>query len=269
MKQGLYSSLPFETYRKLPFLNNSLASEMLKSPAHCLYRMTHKSKMTEPQRLGRNVHSLLLDKNPQLIAKPTRRYTRDFLSTADESKRGDDPLARKIAEAVRKNKTAASILKSATHKEATIVWEHATGQMLKARIDILNLKENYFSEVKTTRDASPEAFRRDVYKYGYHRGGAMYRAAMESLGVRCDGMIVIVVETVAPYAVALYEIEPETLDLGWRQLEPLIEQFAQCKAENHFPGYGDAIEPLRLPPWAVKQLERDADNYQPEQPEEY
>lgn len=266
MKQGLYSSLPFETYKKLPFLNNSLASEMLRSPAHCFYKMTHKGRTTEAQRLGRNVHSLLLDKKPTLIAKPTRQYGRDFLSASD-LKKGDDPIARKIAESVRGNKVAASILQSATHKEATIVWEHATGQMLKARLDVLDLKKNYFADVKTTRDASAEAFRRDLYKYGYHRQGAMYRAAMESLGVRCDGMIAIVVETIAPYAVALYEIEPETLDLGWRQLEPLIEQFAHCKAENDFPGYDTAPQRLTLPGWAIKQIEEQADSYQPEQPE--
>ena len=45
---------------------------------------------------------------------------------------------------------------------------------VRVRPDCLNRVEGFISDVKTCQDNSPNAFKRDVYKYAYHLQAAFY-----------------------------------------------------------------------------------------------
>ena len=57
-------------------------------------------------------------------------------------------------------------------------------------------------------------------------------------------------ETSAPYAVAVYEIHPDALDLGVGMMNDALGLIAQCEDAGEWPGYAPEVQCLNLPPWA-------------------
>ena len=82
---------------------------------------------------------------------------------------------------------------------------------VRIRPDVLNRVENFISDVKTCQDNSPIAFRRDVYKYGYHLQCAFYS---DMLGVPAENFRFIAVETNWPFSVEVYALSDEMIQQG-------------------------------------------------------
>lgn len=82
---------------------------------------------------------------------------------------------------------------------------------VRVRPDVINRVEDYISDVKTCQDNSPIAFKRDVYKYGYHLQAAFY---MDMLGI--NNFKFIAVESNYPFSVEVYTLSDEFLDQGRR-----------------------------------------------------
>ena len=82
---------------------------------------------------------------------------------------------------------------------------------VRIRPDVLNRVENFISDVKTCQDNSPVAFRRDVYKYGYHLQCAFYS---DMLGVPAENFRFIAVETNWPFYVEVYALSDEMIQQG-------------------------------------------------------
>jgi exodeoxyribonuclease VIII len=83
------------------------------------------------------------------------------------------------------------------------------GLDVRVRPDCLNRVENFISDVKTCQDNAPMAFRRDVYKYGYHLQAAFY---CDMLGI--DNFKFIAVETNYPFSVEVYTLSDEMIEQG-------------------------------------------------------
>ncbi len=83
------------------------------------------------------------------------------------------------------------------------------GLDVRVRPDCLNRVEGFISDVKTCQDNAPIAFRRDVYKYGYHLQAAFY---MDICGV--DSFKFIAVETNYPFSVEVYTLSDEMIEQG-------------------------------------------------------
>ena len=82
---------------------------------------------------------------------------------------------------------------------------------VRVRPDVLNRVENFISDVKTCQDNSPNAFKRDVYKYGYHLQCAFYS---DMLGVPAENFRFIAVETNYPFSVEVYGLSTEMIEQG-------------------------------------------------------
>ena len=82
---------------------------------------------------------------------------------------------------------------------------------VRIRPDVLNRIENFISDVKTCQDNSPSAFKRDVYKYGYHLQCAFYS---DMLGIPAENFRFIAVETNYPFSVEVYGLSDEMINQG-------------------------------------------------------
>jgi exodeoxyribonuclease VIII len=60
----------------------------------------------------------------------------------------------------------------------------------------------------------------------------------------------IAVEVAPPFAVAVYEIHPDALDLGVAAMNDALDLIARCEDEGVWPGYEAQITALNLPAWA-------------------
>ena len=163
----------------------------------------------------------------------------------------DFDKALRIADAVLKHPAAAAVMAMKIHTEFTRIWrDSATDVLSKGRMDLV-CEQGIIGDLKTTEDASREAFERSIFDYGYWIQAPWYIDAMGA----CD-FVVIAVEKEAPFAVAVYRILDDVIDLGREEIARLMPRWAECERSGKWPGYSTEPEDVGIPAWAEKRLER-------------
>lgn len=116
-------------------------------------------------------------------------------------------------------------------------------------------------DYKTADDASQAAFERACAAYGYHIQDAWYREGLRQTEIADDaGFVFVVQEKKPPYLVNVFQLEPDHVDLGRRQMRRAIETYADCVIKKDWPGYGGGLTTVRLPGYAVKRIEATLDD---------
>lgn len=112
-------------------------------------------------------------------------------------------------------------------------------------------------DMKTTLDASSDAFQRSIHTFGYHVQAAMYAHGFEVItGTPLRDFLFLTVEKTPPFAVAVYRLDADALPAGWRLYRRARTTWARCMERDHWPAYSNHVEAISLPPWAL--------NHQPE-----
>lgn len=261
---GLYADIPFEKYLSGPGVSKHGLDLIARSPLHYIAR---EDTDTKSLRVGRALHCAVLE--PERFAKDyaplitvdrrTKEGKAQWKAYMDENQ-GKILLAPEehkktlaMAESVHTHPAAASLL-TGGHREITAYWEDKeTGLACRARPDYLNDEMTLVADLKTCASAAPGAFSKAVNNYRYHVQDSWYRDGLKALGCPVEHFVFICVENTQPYAVACYVLEPAAVDLGRELYRRDIKTYATCQQENHWPGYSDDIEQLRLPSWAYKQ----------------
>jgi hypothetical protein len=107
------------------------------------------------------------------------------------------------------------------------------------------------ADVKTTEDARPDAFRKSVANYGYHRQDAFYRGGLSAIGASAQHFVFVVVEKTPPHAVAIYALDQDAVSRGFNSVQADMRRLAECMRSGEFPGYDASIQTLSVPPWAA------------------
>jgi PDDEXK-like domain of unknown function (DUF3799) len=124
----------------------------------------------------------------------------------------------------------------------------------KVRWDIRN--RGGLADVKTCQDASADAFARDCATYMYHVQNAHYFAGAEAvLNETPRFFIFIAVESDEPFAVKCYALPPDVIRYASGRMDLALERYAKARESGKFPGYGDTIDVLPFPRWALKYNE--------------
>lgn len=101
-----------------------------------------------------------------------------------------------------------------------IVAREVHGVPMKIKLDGVNFGE-FFLDVKTTKDpVSKFNFKYTFKKLGYHRQMALYSKVSQLKSVW-----MLVVEKNYPYSVGLFEIDEQTLALGWQEVYPDLMEY--------------------------------------------
>lgn len=136
--------------------------------------------------------------------------------------------------------------------ELTVRWKDAaSGIECKSRADYYVSGLSMVVDVKTALDASAEAFRRVIYQRRYHVQDAMYRAGFAAAGSAIEHFVFLAVEKEPPYAVALYTLDHEGVEAGYKAAAADLQRLAGCLSSDSFPGYPTEIQTVTLPPWAA------------------
>lgn len=108
-------------------------------------------------------------------------------------------------------------------------------------------------DLKSTKDASPEAFSRSVWTYGYHRQAAWYSAGWEHAGGgQVAAFVFGAVSGEYPFIAQGYMLDDDAMARGAAECRRLTALYAKCCAANDWPGYSRlGIEMLSLPKWAA------------------
>jgi exodeoxyribonuclease VIII len=162
-------------------------------------------------------------------------------------------LATRLRDKVHGNKTAAQLLQIGKAEETVFFDDPESGAKCKMRADFLTA-DGIIVDLKTTMDASAEAFGRSAVKYRYHVQSAFYSHGYElDRGYAPEAFVFIAVETTYPYEVAIYHADDNVIALGRDTFMPELHRYAACVRTGKWPGYGDLIQLLQLPGWAFKR----------------
>jgi len=113
-------------------------------------------------------------------------------------------------------------------------------------------------DLKTTIDASPDAFLKSCGSYNYYIQDAFYTDAMKSANLEVNDFIFIAVEKKPPYMVGAYRLGEPERDLGREHYRKLLNRYKTCKNNNDWgsneysdintvTGEKDYIQTLTLP----------------------
>jgi hypothetical protein len=263
-KPGFYD-LDEDTYHRDDALTKRLgrslsasgAKTLLKSPARFEYERRHPKASTESMDVGSVAHHLILHRGGRLVVvdaydwrKPANQQLRDNgrAQGVVVVHRGQLRAAAAMARAVRRHELAGAILSQGKPEQSAYWIDKATGVTLRARIDWL--RDDAIVDVKTTADASPEAFAKSCANYGYRESAAHYRAAVHALTGRWLPFVLIAVETAPPHLVAVYRFDADDLAWGAARMRTAIDAYAEHESAGVWPGYSPEIEVLSMPRWA-------------------
>lgn len=272
MKPGRYPSLSNEDYHgHKGSYSRSALMEFKKSPYHywCKYLDpgAPKQEMSQAMKFGAAFHMYILEYDlflqtyaiePEtVLLKDVGRELYELFKTLKNQIKecgkltiSDDEWAtmKMMHNAIHKNDEALQLIYGATY-EQSLFWEDPeSGLLLKARPDIMH--SNMIVDLKTCNDASPEAYQRAMVTGGYHVQGAMIREGWKVLtGEVINTVINICIEKTYPYAIGIYIIDEEALDVGEFEFKRLALNLKSALDTNTYECY--TPQTIGLPRWAL------------------
>jgi hypothetical protein len=250
----------YAEYARINAINWSTLREIGRSPLHYRYLLEHGRADTATLALGRAVHTAVLEPErfglEYVVFGGPRRAGKEWeaFKTANEGvtilKADEYAEAVAMRDAVHRHKGAMSYLVGGA-AEQTVTWtERINGMDLacKARPDYLG---RAIADLKTSKDAGASAFGRTAARFGYHCQLAWYRRGVRAaLGRELD-MVLVAVESAAPYDVAVYRVTEDQMYAADDAINDLLLQVAACRRSDRWPGAQEEEGPLELPSWAL------------------
>jgi exodeoxyribonuclease VIII len=268
---GIVEGMDATTYHAVDACSASRLKAMRRSPAHCKWEMEN-PKESEAMEFGAALHCFVLEtgKFPgryHIVPSELRRGTKVWREAEELRpgktllKAGDFNAITTMTEAIARCPAAYALLNCNGRNEVSGFWEDdATGIACKMRADRLAELPAYGTlcvDVKTTEDASPEAFSASINRYGYALQGAFYLHGLAKLGVPCDGFVIVAVEKSPPFGVGVYLLDDESMDHGRAEFVRLMERYAECVKTGEWPCYSPDIQQIGLPGWALKRRDNE------------
>jgi exodeoxyribonuclease VIII len=227
---------------------------MALSPAHYLSACQDGFEETISMKLGSGTHAMLLGK-PWCVFTGKVRNGKVWDAFAEEhadefilNQREADE-AQRMRDSVLRCEDARALLEGLEF-EVEMHWTHELqGRACRSTVDGINLSR--VVELKSTRTAHPERFKRDAFFRYYHAQLAWYQDAAASCNANAllgfgapKEAFIIAVENKAPYAVSCFELTPRLLEQGRAQCRGWLERVIQCERANVWPAYCDSIVPF-------------------------
>ena len=244
-----------------------------KSPAHFYARYLDPNRETSAptpaMRLGSLTHSFVLEYdtffNNYVIAPELNKRTNDgkaAWAAFEQANAGKTVItldeydhAKKIRDAVMAHPAAAMLLKKGKSEQVFHFTEPKTGVHCKIKPDFLSEDTGFIVDLKTTTDASAKEFGRSAFNYRYHVQGAFYGDGIYyATNQQVKGFVFIAVEKDPPFAVAVYYLDQQAIELGREAYLNDLETYKKCVQTGAWPAYGYEVTPLLIPDWAFKKL---------------
>lgn len=227
-------------YRSHPAISSTDVKKVFLSS---VYHWAHtKTPKTPAMEFGSAVHDLILEGGNNTICGPeTRRGNAWKIVVAENEGKIVLPEAEydkafSLAVAVKKRHKE---LQVDAITEACFFAEHENGLSLKCKPDRYFPKHHILMDVKTTTDASSN-FIREIYKYRYDIQAAFYKYVVDkSQNTEIDVFRFIAIEKEYPYASNVFDLTPEALEVGKRDMEVALKEMHFC---NLNPTYDDLIK---------------------------
>lgn len=273
-KPGVYD-LPPEIYFADPVPGGSLSQSGAKLllppsvPAKFKYDRDHPSPPSTDQNFGKAAHKIALGTGPELVLIDADNYR---TKAAQEAKRealaeGNIPLlpdeyddAQAMVAALVEHPLAGELFRPGRGKpeQALFRQDPQTGVWLRSLLDWLpdpTGSRMVLPDYKTAASADDESLEREIYRWGYYLQGAFYSDMVLGLGLAEEVVFVLVVqEKTPPYLVRVVQLDATNIRLGRQQYRRAIDTYAECSANDHWPGYPAEVELIGVPRYIEQRL---------------
>ena len=235
-------------YADTKYISNSMLGLLKKSPKELARYFNGHKETTNAMTFGRAFHLSILepekfsDKVAIWEGKTKRGNAWDEFSSANKE-RGRDIIStvefeciKGMEDVITSNEDIVEVLfgegRGNFRTEVPMVWQDSLSSVLcKGKVDVLR-NDGIIVDIKTTQDASFEAFRRSAYKYGYNRQSAFYVD-----GFNAKGFVFIVIEKKAPYNVGVYECSEEFIESGRVEYLDLLMRYRNYFTDADLENY--------------------------------
>ena len=246
--------------------SSTLKTVVRKSPAHARADLDSPKADTPALALGRAVHARLLEPDTFLerfaIGPKVDRRTKAgkeawaaFLEDYPGASilAGEDAATLEgIAASIEAHPLARHAIRDGQAEVSGWFTDPETGVHCRIRPDYLRAADGIMVDLKTTLDASPDAFQRSIHSFGYATQAALYAQGHEAItGEPLRDFLFLAVEKARPFAVGLYRLDETALEVGRQHVRRALRTWADCLESGRWPGYSDRIESISLPVWAI------------------
>ncbi len=265
-------SMPWEEYKAFPALNCSTIVKGQTSMLHLKHQWDHGFKSTDAMQWGRLVHCLLFEPAevetmywPWKGVRRGKAYDECCIRAevaGAEVVREDGAYsmatALEAAQGFLRNSRVHELIAAGQAEQTVLTPED--GFQCKGRLDWVSTSEHILTDLKTTAEIEGELFGKTFFRFHYDIKLGMYRRWLNSVTNDQWPVEVIVMESSAPYDVAVVPVPDAVLDAGVEKGLALIAKVRHANEVDEWPGVAnDQPMPLVVPYWAMAD-ETEQDN---------
>jgi hypothetical protein len=256
----------------VPSLNNTVAQILLDcSPrkawfSHPRLNPAFKEINDDKFDLGKVAHSFFLEGDTSRVvvveandwrtnkAKEEREAARAAGKTALLARHHADVLA--MVEAAQKFVAESEIAEYWHDAESELTAICNEGNVwLRSRLDRVTKNRRLIIDYKSTTDAAPEAFSRQIVRMGYHIQEAFYRRVVRNLGNTGPRFVFIAQSCEPPYECSLHGCHTTLQEIADAQVERAIQLWRECLAKKQWPSHGGRIHWTTPPTYMLQEHE--------------
>lgn len=260
-------------YRAHPAISRSELWRLNDSPQKFLWHKEHPEEPTPALLFGQFLHCALLEPDSLLeryanmpaIDRRTKEGKEEykiFLSYAAGRTIVTPDIVENvwgIVDAINAEPMAVKLLVG-EHEKPFFWVDEMTGEECKCRVDVWNTRfsQPIIVDIKTTQNASTDAFMKSAIKYGYDFQAAMYSEGVRKVTGKEPLFVFIAVEKEPPYAINILQADEAFLQRGYDTFRELIGTYHECKQTGNWYGYlgeYNQINSLSLPEWLLKEVQ--------------
>lgn len=269
LAQGFHAGIPAAQYHMdlapQPSLSSSVVKILLnESPRKAWYshpRLNPNYRVIADSKfdLGTAAHAVLLENDASRIVVidpeqyPSQKgnipdgWTNKAIRAARDNAygAGKTPLLKSYYDDVRQMVDAAlafieeSEISDAWHdaeSEVTGIWQEG-GVWLRCRFDRLTKDRRVIIDYKSTTDASPDGFSRQIPRMDYHIQDAFYRRCVRALGFPDPRFVFLPQECEPPYDPSLAGCSDALRQIADAEVERAVRLWRECVSSGTWPGY--------------------------------
>ena len=265
---GIYYDMENEAYHRSAGISKSGLALFAANPEKYYWRyVLGNREPSKPQyAIGSAFHTATLEPNKfdahyvvgSDVNKNTNIWKAFVASNSDRTILGKDDYdtVMAMAERVRKHPIAGNLISEGYAEASVFATDPETGELVKVRPDWVT--EDIICDLKSTTDASPSKFFRDMFSYTYYMQAGMYPEVFNMLGAgpRINDFVFICVEKEPPYSIAVYRASEQDREIGLQSFRRNLRRFSIHKKANSWPSYNDdKVVDTELPAWAKREEE--------------
>jgi hypothetical protein len=273
IKLGIFYDMPREEYDAIPAVNQSLLNIFNECEEDAFAKIQGEEieaeNDSEAFSFGRDFHTYVLEPavyEAQFIVEPPFgdlrfKENKEAKALWLDNNQGKTSVSEKDLEKMRgmKNRIMqdelVAALISQCRCEVSFFWrDEITGLNCKGRVDGFSESLEVMFDLKSCQSAKLGVFQNKIFQWYYHRQAGFYANGATTLGFAKPNYVVCAIEKKVPYKNITYEIPPEILELGKKEMRKLLDRFKVCVDTGIWPGYPKGIQAIGIPTWYLNKL---------------